>query len=225
MNALPDMAATDTILLAGGGALSARTVALLGQFGSHWVAADSGADSLAAFDILPDRIIGDLDSISDPQVWRSRGVPVEHVAEQDSTDFEKCLARVDAPLILAAGFLGKRLDHTLAALTALVQREGAVILVGENDIAVHCPPRLALALEAGTRLSLYPLRPVRGLTSRGLRWRIDGLALAPDGRIGTSNAALGPVEIALDGPGMVLILPVEALSALVAALRSGIEGD
>ncbi|MEL6678773.1 MAG: thiamine diphosphokinase [Pseudomonadota bacterium] len=220
MTDAPTAPAETVLLMAGGGALSAATVARLGAFGSRWVAADGGADRLAALGVVPERIIGDLDSLADVEAWRDRGIAVEHVSEQDSTDFEKCLARVEAPLILAAGFLGARLDHSLAALSALVQQPpGAVVLVGEEDLALHCPPRLALDLEAGMRVSLYPLARVGGHASSGLRWPIAGLEFAPEGRIGTSNAATGAVEIGLDGPGMVLILPLEALAAVVAALR------
>ena len=48
-----------------------------------------------------------------------------------------------------------------------------------------------MELPAGTRVSLFPMAPVTGLPSEGLRWPLDGLAFAPDARVGTSNQALG----------------------------------
>ena len=74
---------------------------------------------------------------------------------------------------------------------------------------------------------LDSLRPASSVTvsvtvtgrSAGLRWPIEGLHLAPDGRIGTSNEALGPVHLEFDAPGMLVILPRAALAVATAFLR------
>ena len=71
---------------------------------------------------------------------------------------------------------------------------------------------------AGTRLSLFPMAPVTG-RSTGLRWPVDGIGLAPNGHVGTSNQALGgPVTLSFDGPGMLVILPLVALGQVVRIL-------
>ena len=95
-----------------------------------------------------------------------------------------------------------------------------VVLLGERELTFLCPPRFELDLDAGTRVSLFPVAPVRGLASEGLRWPIAGLAFAPDGRIGTSNVALGGrVRVGLDGAGMLMILPQRELGQVAARLR------
>jgi thiamine pyrophosphokinase len=66
-------------------------------------------------------------------------------------------------------------------------------------------------------VSLLPLAPVTG-GSAGLRWPIEGLSFDPLGRVGASNVATGPVSLRMDGPGMLVVLPREALDAAVAAL-------
>ena len=91
------------------------------------------------------------------------------------------------------------------------------LLLGPDEIVFLAPPRIAIELPRGTRVSLFPLAEVRG-RSLGLRWPIDGLVLAPDGRLGTSNEALGPVEFTADRPSLLAILPASALRAAVAAL-------
>ena len=98
-------------------------------------AADGGANLCMQYGCQPARVIGDLDSIS-PTV-RSELDParVIHVAEQDTTDFEKLLMRVHAPTMLAVGFLGDRIDHQMAVqtvLTAYAHRK--IICVGEQDV-------------------------------------------------------------------------------------------
>ena len=183
------------------------------------VAADGGAEMVLNYGKTPKKIIGDFDSIDKAILAK---IPVgdrHHVAEQDSTDFEKCLARIRAPLILGVGFLGNRLDHQMAAFNALVRNPGGpCILIGESDVVFHAPSALELTLAAGTRLSLFPMAPVSG-RSKGLQWPIDGVDFAPAGRIGTSNRVVsGAVHLAFERRGMLVILPRAALGEAVRAL-------
>jgi thiamine pyrophosphokinase len=187
----------------------------------YLVAADGGAELVLNYGKTPKKVIGDFDSI--PKAVLAK-IPVSRqhrIAEQDSTDFEKCLRSIRAPLILGVGFLGRRLDHQLAALSALVRNAASpCVLLGKKDVVFHLHGAMALDLEPGSRLSLFPLRAVRG-TSQGLEWPIDGLEFAPGGRIGTSNRVLqGPVRLAFDGPGMLVILPRAALGTVVDAFGS-----
>ncbi|WP_199258857.1 thiamine diphosphokinase [Paracoccus binzhouensis] len=181
------------------------------------VAADSGADTALSHGLMPAAVWGDFDSIS----ARARAeIPAENqhpIAEQDSTDFEKCLSRLDAPFAVALGFSGARHDHFLSGLGVLARRVGPpCLLIAGEDVITLAPPRLALDLAPGTRVSLFPMGPASG-RSTGLKWPIDGLAFAPAGRSGTSNEATGPVTLECKGP-MLLILPRAELPRLAAAL-------
>ena len=149
------------------------------------------------------------------------GVPMHPILEQDTTDLEKCLYSVAAPLFIGLGFLGGRIDHHLAAMNALVRfAETPVVLVGGEDLCFLCPPRFEIALAPGTRVSLFPMGPVRGRPSDGLRWPVSGLAFDPTGRIGTSNEATGGlVRIGFDAPRMLVILPAGLLGPVVDRLR------
>ena len=205
------------IVVIGAGHVSAEDLALVKALGHPVVAADGGARRCMEAGILPDAVIGDLDSLGDA----AGSIPPERmhrVAEQETTDFDKCLRSVAAPLVLAFGVTGPRIDHTLAVCTTLVQRaEVPVIVVGAVDLLFHAPTALSLDLPPGLRLSLFPMAPVTG-RSRGLRWPIDGLHLSPAGRIGTSNEVTGPVRLAFDGPGVIVITPREVLAQVSAAI-------
>jgi thiamine pyrophosphokinase len=61
------------------------------------------------------------------------------------------------------------------------------------------------------------MAPVTGQSS-GLRWPLDGISFAPWARIATSNEVTGPVALAFDGPGMLVITPREVLAQVSAAL-------
>ena len=183
------------------------------------VAADGGADRALEMGHMPVAVIGDFDSLSPES---RAGIPADRlhrIAEQETTDFDKCLRSVRAPLVVAVGFTGARVDHGLAALTALVRhRGGPVVLLGPEDVTFLCPPALTLDLTPGTRVSLFPFGPATA-DGTGLRWPPDGIGFAPWDRIGTSNEALGPVALRVAGP-MLAILPRECLPQAVRALVS-----
>lgn len=183
------------------------------------IAVDNGAKNAFKLRRSPDFIIGDFDSIGKKTLSK---IPTDRqlkITEQETTDFEKALKHVSAPLILAVGFLGKRLDHQLAALNALVKfADKPCILVAKRDIVFHLPATLDLNLKLGTRLSLFPLAPVQGVSS-GLRWPIAGLNLSPTGRIGTSNITTqAHVHLEMQSKGMLCILPYKSLPAVIEAL-------
>jgi len=186
------------------------------------VAADGGANFAIKAGATPNLVIGDFDSITPDARSALPPETLHPIAEQDSTDFEKCLRAISAPAVLALGFLGRRLDHQLAALTVLVRfPETLCLLVGADDVAFLCPPSLTLSLPVGSRFSLFPMGPVTG-ESHGLQWPIGGIDFSPDGRVGTSNRVSAPeVRLSVSAQRMVVILPRsaadEALRALLAA--------
>ncbi len=212
------------VTLVGAGAVHPGMVEAARRLAPVLVAADSGAERLAAMRLAPRAIIGDMDSLAEPERWRKGPAAFVHLAEQETTDFEKCLYATEAPLYLAVGFTGRRVDHTLAVLHALLAYpEKRVVLVGEEDASALAPPGavMRIAVRPRSRVSIYPLLPVTGTHSRGLAWPVDGLAMAPGRLIGTSNEATQPVvEVAFDGPGALVMVERDALAGLVAAVSS-----
>jgi thiamine pyrophosphokinase len=183
------------------------------------VAADGGADHALAKGHLPEAVIGDFDSVS---AATQAAIPPERLhpdPDQDSTDIEKALTAISAPLILALGFTGGRLDHELAAYNALVRKDGApAVIIGEEDICFHLTRPIALTLAPGTRVSLFPMAETR-CASTGLRWPTDHLLFQPWGRVGTSNESLADtVTLTPGGPGMLVILPKALLPEAIGAL-------
>ena len=206
------------VTLAGGAVFGAKALGLALKFAPRLVAADGGADRLLRLGAMPEAVIGDLDSLS----ARAKLVLADRlhrVAEQDSTDFDKARGAVAAPFVLGLGFTGGRLDHGLAVVSGLVRAPlPPCVLLGARDVIFAAPAEIALDLPLGSRLSLFPMAPVAG-TSVGLRWPIAGLRFAPGGVIGTSNAVVGPVQLRFAAPGMLVIVPLNALAAVLRGLR------
>lgn len=209
------------LLLVGGAPLPAGLLEEAEALTARTVAADGGADALDAAGRSPEAVIGDMDSVADPAAWRARlGPRFLHVPEQDSTDLQKCLRLTRAPLTVGIGFLGARLDHTLAALSALARAAPRpVLLIGPEDCAIHLPPRWSARLGAGTPVSLFPMGKVRLSESEGLEWPADGIDFRPLGPIGTSNrASADRVRLAAEGPGMLLLAPRAQAAELARSL-------
>jgi thiamine pyrophosphokinase len=215
----PIVQSSEPITLVGGGAASEREVSQARAIAPGLVAADGGAALCLRAGQVPQAIIGDMDSLSHDtreQVGKDRLFPI---AEQDSTDFDKALRHIKAPLVLGVGFTGGRVDHQLACFNTLVRHpDRRCLLISDTDIVYLAPPVLRLKPEAGSRVSLYPMGLVEG-QSRGLEWPIAGLVFAADGRIGTSNRASGEeVELLFTAPKMLIIQPVSELDRTVQAL-------
>ena len=185
------------------------------------IAADGGADALLKVGRRPDLVIGDMDSAG-PLPDDLPRIPLDG---QDDTDFEKCLSRVHAPLIIGLGFLEGRLDHTLAAIHALMalSHDRPVMLVGDTDLVLRLKGDIAFEAEPGDRVSVWPLGVQAFHSSTGLKWPLDGLQMAPGRLIGTSNlAAGGTVRIdAGPGDGYAVIMPREAAQSLIDAALGG----
>jgi thiamine pyrophosphokinase len=216
----------DGVTLVGGAPITAALFRLSLQRAPLVVAADGGADRCLALGARPEAVIGDMDSITDSACAALGEDRLHRIAEQDTTDFDKALRSIDAPFVVALGFLGARVDHGLAVFNALVRTRAACVLLGAQDVVFHAPLRLDIALRAGDRFSLFPMAAVTG-RSTGLDWPVDGVDFSPEGRVGTSNrVSTGRVTLDLSGPGMLCILPRarldQALSALTGASRAAI---
>ena len=184
------------------------------------IAADGGVNFLTEKNISPERVIGDLDSVSKQKIQNIEPEKIIRISEQDSTDLEKVLFNTQSPLTIGIGFLGSQIDHELAALSALVKfSHKKIIFIGEHDIVFLVPPSFSLRSFNGMRVSLYPLDEVK-VHSDGLKWATDGLTMKPTGQLGTSNKAIGKsIHLAPDKPNLLLILPKTVLNEAISQLE------
>jgi thiamine pyrophosphokinase len=214
----------EPIGLVGGGEIGPDDMNLMLNRVKTVVAADGGAIPMMDSGRVPDAVIGDFDSLSGADLDRIPADRLFPIREQDSTDFDKALRSINAPLVLGVGFLGGRLDHQMAVLNALVRlQDRPCILIGEHEVVFHAPPQIRLSLAPGDVVSLFPFRRVTGL-SKGLEWPIDDLVLEPNGRVGTSNRIMADLELTVDGPGLLTMVPRDALDLVMQAFLSGQTG-
>ena len=186
--------------------------------GAFVVCADRGLEHCLAVGRVPDLIVGDFDSapaasLDHPAARAARRVALP--AAKDASDLEVALERLAAePGIGQAclvGVSGGRTDHLLFnwALPAMRDWPFALRLVDDAVDAHAVRPDRPLTLDArpGATLSLLPLVPTLGVTTRGLRWELAGAALEPGATLGLSNEVAGAaVRIAVDAGVLLAML-------------------
>ncbi len=215
--ALSDLNYSEPALLVGAGPATREDFEFCHASTGPIIAVDGGFDALKAWGVQPDAVVGDMDSI---RADVPDDVPMLEISEQDSTDLEKALRAVDAPLFIGIGFLDGRLDHTLAAMHALVAaHERPAILVGAKDVVFAAPLEWRAEVTVGTRISFYPVQRVPAVGSKGLRWPIDGLLMEGGQQIGVSNETVSSnIAAWFSERGVVTVMPRACLPEVVRSL-------
>lgn len=178
----------------------------------HLYCADGGLNQAP---YSPLAVIGDFDSC-DCQSQAFLQTKTLFVDDQNTTDFEKCLVNIEAEFFLCLGFLEGRMDHHFASFNTVMKfSDKAVFLLGQTEFCFLLPKTLHLDLPDQTPFSIFPFTPTSA-TSLGLKWAIDGLNLAPDDRIATSNITKGiKVEIKIQSGKAIAILPSIHLTSVI----------
>jgi thiamine pyrophosphokinase len=155
-------------------------------------AADSGLDVLRRWGILPDLVVGDMDSLSDISILVSYENVMEFPRDKDDTDTEigirEIRARGYGHLVLAGGG-GGRLDHLLALRSMLERPEGPDEWLTSSERVVRFGSATTFNVHAGATVSVFPLSGgASGMHSEGLAWPLDGLSW-DNAHFGVSNIA------------------------------------
>lgn len=202
------------LIMAGGEATSPETSADLPR-PDLVVAADSGYDAAVELGYPVDVLVGDMDSIQSTDI--PDGVVVErHPVDKEATDLELALELVsrEAPSrVVVVGGSGGRLDHELAVAALLCSDRWTEIdeidWRSDRGWAHVVRRRRMLHGDAGATVTLLAVGgEATGVTTRGLKWNLDGDKLAPGSTRGVSNVMSGPVtDIRVDDGVLLVVFP------------------
>lgn len=176
-----------------------------------WLAADGGFDIAAGLGITVDIVVGDLDSVGPlPRTMEVERYPVD----KDSTDLELALDRAlreDPERIVVVGGAGGRQDHELATATLLCADRYA--LVDEIDWLTHrarayvVRGRRLIHGDPGDPVSLITMNgDASGVSTKGLKWPLDGETLTNGSTRGVSNRFQSPVSSIEVESGVLLVV-------------------
>jgi thiamine pyrophosphokinase len=189
------------LIFANGEPPSAALVATLTGAGLV-VAADGGARHALAHGLVPDAVVGDLDSVDDEVRGRVPAASFHRAAALDTTDLEKAVAfaiQQGAQEIDIVGASGGRSDHALANLSVLtIHRGKAAIRIHDEQFEISLVHgRAVVEGRPGTVVSLVALGECTGVSTRGMRWELEEFTL-PFGPRGVHNEiATSPAEVSV----------------------------
>ncbi len=160
-----------------------------------FICADGGANTAVNFDVSPDLIIGDFDSVQNKTIRIFNKAKLQKLKGQNSTDLEKALTaaiRRKCNEIVVLGATGGRLDHAMGNLSALAKfsHKAAVKFVDDTGEFIYAGRKIILSAAVGTNISLLPLSRCSGIVTSGLKWDLKNEALQLGVRESTSNVAV-----------------------------------
>ncbi len=201
------------IVLANGDAPSKGQIKYLKSIGySKIICADGGANSAKRLGIIPDVIIGDLDSITkDNFDFFSNKTEIIKYARQNDTDVEKCLKyliKYKYEKVILLGATGNRLDHTICNLGIAIKFFAKIdisIIHKKSFLSPHSG-NIELKTIPGETISVYGFDEKTKIASKGLKYPLKNIALPFGKKESTSNIAIGEKIMLKITGGVVLLI-------------------
>lgn len=166
------------------------------------IASDKGLEALDEYNIIPNYIIGDFDSIDknilDKYINNKNIVIKELNPEKDYTDTHmavKLAIELKSTKITIVGAIGTRLDHTIANIhilkEALDKDIECRIINSRNEIQLINKKTMLELDEDYKYISLIPFTTnVKGVTLKGFKYLLEDATLQIGHSIGVSNEQL-----------------------------------
>lgn len=177
------------------------------------IACDGASDFLKTAGVVPNVIIGDLDSAKPETLkyFSKKKVAVKQVKDQNRNDLEKAIMFALSKqfrVIKITGLSGKRLDHTLNNLSILKKfHRKASIQIYENGFTGELISRSAeFACGVGSIVSLIPMPKAVGVTTKGLKYPLKSSTLEFGVREGALNEAVGNLFSVKIKSGLLMVL-------------------
>lgn len=178
--------------------------------------ADGGTRHALALGLMPNLVIGDLDSIEKSQLQEleQASISIELFPhDKNEIDLELAIRRaleLEPIQILILAALGGRLDQTLANVALLSDPDLAARNIRLDDgieELFFCRDQVEVQGRSGDIVSLLPWgAPVHGVRTHGLKWALNDETLHPEKTRGISNEMISDVASIEIKSGLLLIV-------------------
>ncbi|MBE0669698.1 MAG: thiamine diphosphokinase [Anaerolineales bacterium] len=177
--------------------------------------ADGGTRHALALGLIPNVIIGDLDSMTfDLRPLTEKGTQVmQHSRDKNETDLELAIdhaVSLDPDQILILAALGGRIDQTLANIALLSNSQlltGNIKLSDGVEEIFFCRDQAKVEGRSGDIVSLIPWQgDVTGVFTENLKWHLHYETLYPDKTRGISNEMTADMATVQIKSGLLLII-------------------
>ncbi len=144
------------------------------------IAADNGLSLLHQFNIAPDLIVGDLDSITPTLLQCYPVTPIEKFpSKKDFSDTElgiKKAITLNPKEIILLAVTGNYFDHSFATIISLFRNYKPGIemkIITSNSLIFPINKKITLLHHKGRRFSLFPISNIKNFTMRGARYQFS----------------------------------------------------
>ncbi|MFZ1517172.1 MAG: thiamine diphosphokinase [Ignavibacteriaceae bacterium] len=170
------------------------------------ICADGGANSAKKLGIVPDFIIGDLDSAQTKtlEFFQSKSEIIQ-INRQNDTDVEKCLKfaiKKGFKEVILLGVTGDRLDHTICNLGIVIKffNKIKIYLAAESSYLIPIKKFTIFKSKIGETISIYGFDNKTKITSAGLKYKLRKVSLPFGVKESTSNVSISnTVELNVNG--------------------------
>jgi len=149
---------------------------------SRIVCCDGSAASLILAGMIPDAIVGDMDSLND-DLANSFADRIFRDENQDTNDLTKvvewCRGNNYKDIVIV-GATGKREDHTLGNISLLAEygKDMNVIMVTDTGVFRPILSDAEIASFPGQQISIFSIDPETEVTSHGLKYPLTKTKIA-----------------------------------------------
>jgi thiamine pyrophosphokinase len=179
------------------------------------ICADSGGDCLFSYNITPDYLIGDFDSIKAEAFSyfsKSNCIIEKYPVEKDDTDTQLALLKalnLGAKTIVFLGCTGTRLDHTFGNFGLLLQCLNQSVhsyIRDDNNTIWLADKSTCITGNKGEYFSILAFSSiVTGLTLQGAKYRLENYNLIQGSGLTLSNEFLDNVVNICFSTGILMI--------------------
>jgi thiamine pyrophosphokinase len=155
------------------------------QDSDYIIAADNGLSLLHRFNLSPNLIIGDLDSVPSSLLVQYKQIPLEkHPQKKDLTDTELCIQKaigMNPKQIILLAMTGNYFDHSYANIINLFRNYRKNIkmqIITSNSIIFPVIEKTTLSDLKGRRFSLFPLSTITEFSMTGAQYNFSKENLA-----------------------------------------------
>jgi thiamine pyrophosphokinase len=180
------------------------------------ICADGGYHHAERLGIVPDIVLGDMDSLSDAEISKIEGkIAVRKFSGQNDTDVEKAIIYCyenKIKDILLFSVTGKLIDHELSNIVLLFRYAPSVRLriVDNHTVLEAVTGRVTRMVGTGARVSFYAFQHELNVMTQGLRYQLPENKLIFGKQESTGNIAENDsVSFEVTGGYMLLIIPAE----------------
>jgi len=159
-----------------------------------FISADGASDTLLKYNITPDYIIGDLDSISQKSIrfFNSKGTTVKKIYDQEHNDLDKCInfaLKQGCGNIDILGYGGKRIDHTLNNFSILKKYSKKCNIRFYDGVfeSYFLEKKVSINYIKNEPVSLIALPNAKGIKTTGLKYKLYNETLSFGNREGALN--------------------------------------